>query len=195
MGDGAVVVAGEVAQPVARRGSAGTTRPSRPGTGVRAPASPVCPAALAVSWARPAGVSWLRKLRQNTPQADLAVLAGSAGRGVLAPQAPPEHPSSRPRCVAKPSATGANAAVPGKRPYREVGWKEREMPLDELYPVLLAGGLVVVVSIAAARLVSRVGLPVLLAYLAVGMLVGESGLGLRFDDDLLAQSLGTPRWR
>lgn len=65
------------------------------------------------------------------------------------------------------------------------------MDLSELYLGLLAAGLVVVASIAAARLVSRVGLPVLLAYLAVGLVLGEDGLGFRFDDVSLAQAAGT----
>jgi cell volume regulation protein A len=65
------------------------------------------------------------------------------------------------------------------------------MPLDQLYLVLLAAGLVLAASIGAARLVSRVGLPVLLAYLLIGVAIGEDGLGLRFDDTLVAQGLGT----
>ena len=65
------------------------------------------------------------------------------------------------------------------------------MNLHELYVVLLASGLVVVASIAAARLVSRVGLPVLLAYLAVGLIIGEDGFGLMFSDERIAQALGT----
>ncbi|MGA8118173.1 MAG: potassium/proton antiporter [Actinocatenispora sp.] len=63
--------------------------------------------------------------------------------------------------------------------------------LHELYVVLLGAGLVVVASIAAARLVSRVGLPVLLAYLAIGVVMGEDVLGLQFSDERVAQGLGT----
>src|SRR5690606_34249121 len=40
------------------------------------------------------------------------------------------------------------------------------------------------------RLAARLGLPVLLLYLAIGMLLGESGAGLRFDDPELARNLG-----
>lgn len=65
------------------------------------------------------------------------------------------------------------------------------MPLDHLYLVLLAAGLVLAASIGAARLVSRLGLPVLLAYLAIGVAIGDDGLGLRFNDALVAQGLGT----
>ncbi len=64
------------------------------------------------------------------------------------------------------------------------------MTLHELYFVLLGAGLVVVASIAAARLVSRVGLPVLLAYLGIGLLMGEDVAGLRFSDARIAQGLG-----
>jgi potassium/hydrogen antiporter len=63
--------------------------------------------------------------------------------------------------------------------------------LPLLYVELLAAGLVVVASIAAARLVSRVGLPVLLAYLAIGLVIGEDGLGLQFSDAGVAQAMGT----
>ncbi len=42
----------------------------------------------------------------------------------------------------------------------------------------------------AVRLSSRVGLPSLLVYLAIGLLLGESGLGIDFDDTDLTQVLG-----
>jgi cell volume regulation protein A len=65
------------------------------------------------------------------------------------------------------------------------------MTLEQLYLVLLAGGLVLLASIAVTRLGSRVGLPSLLLFLGVGVIVGEDGLGLHFDDYLLADHLGT----
>lgn len=65
------------------------------------------------------------------------------------------------------------------------------MTLDELYLTLLAGGLVVLISIVATRVASRVGLPSLLLYLAVGVALGEDGVGIKFDDAQLAQNLGT----
>ncbi|MEV0843579.1 potassium/proton antiporter [Actinocatenispora sera] len=64
------------------------------------------------------------------------------------------------------------------------------MTLHELYLVVLVGGCVVVASIAAARLVSRVGLPVLLAFLAIGLGLGEDGLGVQFSNDQVAQAIG-----
>ncbi|MBJ8339115.1 potassium/proton antiporter [Antrihabitans sp. YC3-6] len=65
------------------------------------------------------------------------------------------------------------------------------MTLQQLYLALLAGGLVLLASIAATRVASRVGLPSLLLFLAVGVALGEDGLGLNFDDVQLARDLGT----
>ncbi|SBT93086.1 potassium/proton antiporter, CPA1 family [Streptomyces sp. DI166] len=65
------------------------------------------------------------------------------------------------------------------------------MTLPELYLALLIGGTVLLASIAAARTAHRVGLPSLLLFLAVGVVAGEDGLGLKFDDAQLAQALGT----
>ncbi|MDT6984168.1 potassium/proton antiporter [Streptomyces lusitanus] len=64
------------------------------------------------------------------------------------------------------------------------------MTLPELYVTLLVAGTVLLTSIAAARTAHRVGLPSLLLFLAVGIVAGEDGLGLRFDDAQLAQALG-----
>lgn len=65
------------------------------------------------------------------------------------------------------------------------------MTLQQLYVALLVGGLVLLGSIVATRVASRVGLPSLLLFLAAGVLLGEDVLGLRFDDAQLAQNLGT----
>ncbi|AEV72494.1 NhaP-type Na+(K+)/H+ antiporter [Mycolicibacterium rhodesiae NBB3] len=65
------------------------------------------------------------------------------------------------------------------------------MSLQQLYLVLLAGGLVLLASIVATRAATRVGLPSLLLFLGVGVIVGEDGLGLQFDNYLLADHLGT----
>jgi potassium/hydrogen antiporter len=64
------------------------------------------------------------------------------------------------------------------------------MTLQQLYLVLLAGGLVLLASIVATRAASRVGLPSLLLFLGVGVIVGEDGLGLPFENYLLAEHLG-----
>ncbi|MGY4647565.1 potassium/proton antiporter [Mycobacterium sp. URHB0021] len=65
------------------------------------------------------------------------------------------------------------------------------MSLQQLYLTLLAGALVLLASIVATRAASRVGLPSLLLFLGVGVIVGEDGLGLHFDNYLLADHLGT----
>ncbi len=55
---------------------------------------------------------------------------------------------------------------------------------------LLVGALVLLVSVAAVRLSVRSGLPTLLLYLAIGVGLGEAGLGIRFDSAELTQVLG-----
>jgi potassium/hydrogen antiporter len=55
--------------------------------------------------------------------------------------------------------------------------------------LLLASG-VLLVAIVAVRLSVRVGLPSLLFYLLLGVLLGEAGLGIAFDDAGLAHALG-----
>jgi potassium/hydrogen antiporter len=65
------------------------------------------------------------------------------------------------------------------------------MSLQQLYLALLAGGLVLLASIVATRVASRVGLPSLLLFLAVGVVLGEDVLGLEFDNVQLARYLGT----
>ena len=65
------------------------------------------------------------------------------------------------------------------------------MSLQQLYLTLLAGGAVLLVSIAATRVASRVGLPSLLLFLALGVVLGEDAIGITFNDAQLAQNLGT----
>ncbi|MGL5928352.1 MAG: potassium/proton antiporter [Dermatophilaceae bacterium] len=62
--------------------------------------------------------------------------------------------------------------------------------VDDLAVVLLVGSLVLVVSVVAVRLSLRSGLPSLLLYLGIGVVLGESGLGIRYDDEQLTQVLG-----
>jgi potassium/hydrogen antiporter len=56
--------------------------------------------------------------------------------------------------------------------------------------VLLAGASVVIAAVVAARLAHAAGLPALLVFLGLGLALGESGLGVRFDDAGLAEVLG-----
>lgn len=65
------------------------------------------------------------------------------------------------------------------------------MSIDNLDVVLLAGAAVLLVAVAAVRLSTRSGLPSLLLYLGLGMLIGEAGLGVQFSDAQLTQVLGT----
>src|SRR4051812_18023606 len=55
---------------------------------------------------------------------------------------------------------------------------------------LLAGAGVLLVAVAGVRLSSRLGVPSLLLYLAIGMVLGEDVIGLSFDDARLARNLG-----
>jgi cell volume regulation protein A len=60
----------------------------------------------------------------------------------------------------------------------------------DLDSVLLVGAVVLIAAIFAARVGARFGLPALLLFLGIGMLLGDSVLGVRFDDVQLAQSIG-----
>jgi cell volume regulation protein A len=56
--------------------------------------------------------------------------------------------------------------------------------------ILLVSAVVVIVAIVAARIGSRVGLPSLLLFLGLGMVLGESGFGIPFGNADLAHALG-----
>lgn len=56
--------------------------------------------------------------------------------------------------------------------------------------VLLVGAGVLLIAILAVRLSVRAGLPSLLVYLGIGVALGESAIGVRFDDAAWAQALG-----
>jgi cell volume regulation protein A len=60
----------------------------------------------------------------------------------------------------------------------------------QLNLALLLGAGVLLISVAAVRLSTRLGLPSLLVYLAIGVGIGEAGLGIRFDDADLTRTLG-----
>ena len=55
---------------------------------------------------------------------------------------------------------------------------------------LLIGAGVLLVAVGAVRLSTRLGLPSLLVYLLIGMVIGEAGFGIRFDDAELTRTLG-----
>jgi potassium/hydrogen antiporter len=62
--------------------------------------------------------------------------------------------------------------------------------VEQLDEYLLVGTAVLLAAILAVRLSVRAGLPSLLVYLLMGVGLGESGLGIRFDNAALAHSLG-----
>lgn len=64
------------------------------------------------------------------------------------------------------------------------------MPSEQLDTVLLAGAGVLLAAILAVRVSVGVGLPSLLVYLAIGVLLGESVIGIPFEDYDLASTLG-----
>jgi cell volume regulation protein A len=55
---------------------------------------------------------------------------------------------------------------------------------------LLIGAAVLLVAVGAVRLSTRMGVPSLLMYLAIGVAIGESGLGIQFEDADLTRTLG-----
>ena len=68
--------------------------------------------------------------------------------------------------------------------------------MDSSYELILLGGALGVLSILAGLVARRVGAPNLLAFLGLGMLVGEDGpLGIPYEDFSLAYLIGSGRWR
>ncbi len=62
--------------------------------------------------------------------------------------------------------------------------------MADLSTALGIGAAVLLFSVVAVRLSVRLGLPSLLLYLGIGLLIGEAGFGIRFDNAELTQSLG-----
>jgi cell volume regulation protein A len=61
--------------------------------------------------------------------------------------------------------------------------------VESLDQMLLAGAAILLLAILAVRVSLGAGLPSLLIYLAMGLLLGETALGIRFDDADLARAL------
>src|SRR5687767_12617479 len=55
---------------------------------------------------------------------------------------------------------------------------------------LLIGAAVLLVAVGAVWLSTKLGLPSLLVYLLIGVIIGEAGFGIRFDDAELTRILG-----
>jgi cell volume regulation protein A len=66
----------------------------------------------------------------------------------------------------------------------------KDVPMIDLDTILLGGAVVIIAAIVAARVGSRVGLPSLLFFLGLGMVMGDSGLGVSFNDADLARVIG-----
>jgi cell volume regulation protein A len=64
------------------------------------------------------------------------------------------------------------------------------LTIEQLNLALLAGPAVLLAAVAAVRLSVGTGFPSLLIYLALGLVIGEGGLGLEFDDAELTAVLG-----
>ena len=62
--------------------------------------------------------------------------------------------------------------------------------VQALYLVTLLSCLVVLLAVVSQRLTAWAGVPALLLYLGFGLLLGESGLGIEYDDAALTQALG-----
>ncbi|MDZ5079038.1 potassium/proton antiporter [Nesterenkonia sp. HG001] len=62
--------------------------------------------------------------------------------------------------------------------------------MDLINLFMLVAPLVMLVAIGGVRVGTRLGLPALLLFLLVGIILGESGFGFEFDDAVIAQGLG-----
>lgn len=74
--------------------------------------------------------------------------------------------------------------------FRSGGSAVDTFTVHDLTPALLIGSLVLLVSVAAVRLSVKSGLPSLLIYLGIGLVIGEAGFGIEFDSNELTQVLG-----
>jgi potassium/hydrogen antiporter len=64
------------------------------------------------------------------------------------------------------------------------------MTVEQLDKVLLISAAVLLFAVVAARVAARTGLPSLLLFLGLGLLLGEDVIGIEFDDFELARALG-----
>jgi potassium/hydrogen antiporter len=66
----------------------------------------------------------------------------------------------------------------------------KDVRMIEIDVILLVGAVVLIAAIIAARIGERIGLPALLLFLGLGMVMGDSGIGIPFDNADLARGLG-----
>ncbi|MFT6472260.1 MAG: cell volume regulation protein A, partial [Neptuniibacter pectenicola] len=65
------------------------------------------------------------------------------------------------------------------------------MTIDATYQYIFLSGLLVMLCVVASVLTRRIGAPVLLVFLVLGMLAGEDGIGgIKFDDFNMAFLFG-----
>ena len=63
--------------------------------------------------------------------------------------------------------------------------------MDQTVLLMLAGSVLLLLGILASKVSSRLGIPALVLFLAVGMLAGSEGPGgIHFDDPRLVQTMG-----
>jgi cell volume regulation protein A len=62
--------------------------------------------------------------------------------------------------------------------------------VNEVEVALGAGAAVLLVAVLAVRVSTRLGLPSLLLYLAIGLLIGEAGLGIQYSNTPLTAAVG-----
>src|SRR5690606_8786668 len=88
----------------------------------------------------------------------------------------------RRRRRANEARTRANSSAFSHRPRTCSPERPPEGHMDALNLVILVGASLVLVSILTSLISFRVGAPLLLVFLGVGLGAGEDGLGIIFDD-------------
>lgn len=64
--------------------------------------------------------------------------------------------------------------------------------INNLHLYIIAIGIILFISVYASKISERVGFPLLLVFLILGMLLGSEGIvGIQFDNTLLAQAVGS----
>ena len=65
------------------------------------------------------------------------------------------------------------------------------MTLETMYLVILIGAGLVMAAVFTSWFAFRFGAPILLIFLAIGLIAGEDGLGIEFDNATAAYFLGS----
>jgi potassium/hydrogen antiporter len=63
--------------------------------------------------------------------------------------------------------------------------------VEVMFTAIFVGAGLILIAVLTSVLAFRFGAPLLLLFLGLGLLVGEDGLGLRFDDASLAYFIGS----